>query len=170
MLTPQELNKERTPEERSRDARKAGIASGKKRKKVKEMKDILFALIAKPLHKGDVANLKQVESIAEVKGLNVDLYTAMALAQIDKALKGDLKALEWVQNNIGQNPTLLLEEERARLEAERQRQMVQDLMTEEKVRAQEEQGALGALFEELRARKIEGVEEDAEDTTEEQTP
>lgn len=115
------------------------------------MKDILFTLIAKPLHKGDVANLKEVESIAEVKGLNVDLYTAMALAQINKALKGDLKALEWVHNNIGQNPTLLLEEERARLETERQRQMVQDLMTEEKERAQEEQGALGAIFEELRA-------------------
>lgn len=167
MLDIEEVNKQRTSEERMRNARKAGIASGKKRKKVKEMKDILFTLIAKPLHKGDVANLKEVESIAEVKGLNVDLYTAMALAQINKALKGDLKALEWVQNNIGQNPTLLLEEERARLEAERQRQMVQDLMAEEKERAQEEQGALGAIFEQLRARNIEGVEEDAEDTAEE---
>lgn len=167
MLDIEEVNKQRTSEERMRNARKAGIASGKKRKKVKEMKDILFTLIAKPLHKGDVANLKEVESIAEVKGLNVDLYTAMALAQINKALKGDLKALEWVQNNIGQNPTLLLEEERARLEAERQRQMVQDLMAEEKERAQEEQGALGAIFEQLSARKIEGVEEDAEDTAEE---
>lgn len=165
LKTPQELNKELTPEERSRNARKAGVASGRKRKKVKEMKDILFSLISKPLHKGDVANLKEVESIAEVKGLNVDLYTAMALAQINKALKGDLKALEWVQNNIGQNPNLLLEEERARLEAERQHQMMQEIIEQDKERAQEEKGALGVLFEELKARKIEGVE-DAEDTTE----
>lgn len=166
MLDIKEENNNRTPSERMRIARAGGIASGKKRKKVKEMKDILFTLIAKPLHKGDVANLKEVESIAEVKGLNVDLYTAMALAQINKALNGDLKALEWVQNNIGQNPTLLLEEERARLEAERQHQMVQELIEQDKERAQDEKGALGALFEELRARKIEGVE-DAEDTTKE---
>lgn len=72
-------NSERTPSERRENARKAGKASGKKRREQKTLKEELLLLLAEG-----------------------DTQKKISLAVIQKALKGDLKAFELIRDTTGQ--------------------------------------------------------------------
>ncbi len=74
-------NDERTPEERRKNAQKAGKASGKARKERKLLRDELLTL----LNTG-----KTQENIS--------------LALIEKAMHGDTKAFEVIRDTIGEKP------------------------------------------------------------------
>lgn len=74
-------NEDLTPEQRRENARKAGIASGKKRAERKTLREELLALLAK----GETQN-------------------RMSLAMIEKAMKGDTKAFEVIRDTIGEKP------------------------------------------------------------------
>lgn len=83
-------NHERTPEERRENARKAGIASGKARRRKANLKKTLHTILV-----SDVSS----ESLAEtLEGLGYDRTneSAMALAIVQKAIKGDTRAFEQV--------------------------------------------------------------------------
>lgn len=87
-------NEQRTPEERRRNAIKAGKASGKKRRQLRDWKEVASTVLSLPLKEGDVD--KQVKSIADAKGKNIDAQTAVMIGQVVRAIKGDAKAAEFV--------------------------------------------------------------------------
>ena len=95
---------ERTKAEQREIARKGGIASGKARREKRALKDTLEELLAMPIKDGKSADLEQIKSIAGVKGKNITMQEAIMLAMLDKAVKGDVKAAEYVRDTIGQKP------------------------------------------------------------------
>lgn len=97
-------NSERTPNELREITQKGGIASGKARRERKAMKETLETLLSMPLKNGQEADLDEIQSLASTKGKNITVQEAIMLAQIQKAMKGDTKAAEYVRDTIGQKP------------------------------------------------------------------
>ena len=92
---------ERTKAEQREIARKGGIASGEKRREKKAMKETLETLLQMPLKSGKAVDLDEIKDIAALKGKNITVQEAIMLAQIQKAMKGDTKAAEYVRDTSG---------------------------------------------------------------------
>ena len=97
-----------TPEEAREAGRRGGIASGEARRKKKAMKEVLNTIMDMPL-KGN-ARSKKVEaedviSFAQLKGKNIDVQTAIIIAQIKNALQGDTTAATFLRDTAGENPS-----------------------------------------------------------------
>lgn len=90
-------------EEAKKNGRKGGVASGKAKAKKKLMKELAMELI-----NNSIADEKLVERILslfpQVSKQDMQVQTAMLVAQINKALKGDSKAFEVVRDTAGQKP------------------------------------------------------------------
>lgn len=92
MANPQNLikNEDRTPSERRANASKAGKASGEARRKKRDLRQAIEILLD-----------------TEIKGKNGDIKSgaeAIAIAQFQKALKGDTRAFEVIRDTAGQKP------------------------------------------------------------------
>ena len=92
---------EQSQEEAAKNGAKGGIASGKSRRNKKMMKDTLETLLSMQLKEGDAEDLDTIKSVAALKGKNISVQEAIMLAQIQKALKGDTKAAEFVRDASG---------------------------------------------------------------------
>ena len=92
---------ERTKAEQREIARKGGIASGEKRREKKAMKETLETLLQMPLKSDKAVDLDEIKDIAALKGKNITVQEAIMLAQIQKAMKGDTKAAEYVRDTSG---------------------------------------------------------------------
>jgi hypothetical protein len=99
--------------EARKNGRKGGIASAKARKEKKALKDTLEELLKMPIEDGKTDDIDKIKSIAGAKGKNVTMQEAIMLAMLDKAVKGDVKAAEYVRDTIGQKPS-----DKMKLEAE----------------------------------------------------
>ena len=88
-----EYNQKLSPDERKASAIKAGKASGQARKKKKELKEYLQALL----------DTKQTVVVGG-KAKKITTSEAMAMTAIKGALKGDWKAWELVRDTAGQKP------------------------------------------------------------------
>lgn len=88
-------------DEQVKTATKGGIASGKSRREKKAMKETLAALLCMPLKNGKSTPLEEVKSIAALKGKNITVQEAIMLAQIQKAVKGDTRAAEFIRDSSG---------------------------------------------------------------------
>lgn len=87
---------------RRENARKAGIASGKAKRKRKEMRELAEALLEVGIHDG---RAQDVKSLDDVNNKNVSVAAAILLAQIKKAIQnGDTRAAEFIRDTAGQNP------------------------------------------------------------------
>ena len=84
-------NSKRTPSELREMTKKGGIESGKSRRRKKLLKDTVNMLLALPLKEGKLDKLTDMQTI---NGKNITVEEAMVLKQIQKALKGDLRAFE----------------------------------------------------------------------------
>lgn len=93
-----------TSEARERGS-KGGIASGKARREKKAMKDTLVELLSMPIKDGKAADIEKVQSLAKLKGKNITVQEAIMLAQIQKAMKGDTRAAEFVRDASGNKLT-----------------------------------------------------------------
>ncbi len=91
-----------TPEQRKQSASKAGSASGKKRKEKKELKAIAKTLLDMALKPGQVADIDEISSVAEMGKSNMDVRTGLLLAAIKKGLEGDMKAQEMLFTLTGE--------------------------------------------------------------------
>lgn len=91
-------NEARTPEERRANARKAGQASGKVRKRQKVLRECLQAILHSPVPDAEL------QALLEQNGVEGSYDNAMSLALIRKALTGDPKAFEVVRDTLGQKP------------------------------------------------------------------
>lgn len=78
-----------------------GIASGKARREKKAMKVTLEALLSMPLKDGESADVETIKSLAELNGKNITVQEAIMLKQIQKAMKGDTRAAEFVRDSSG---------------------------------------------------------------------
>lgn len=83
-------NSERTPSERREIAKKAGIASGKARRKKAEFKKALEIVLS-----SQVQN-QQLAEMLESMGYDNTNEMAIALMTVQKAMKGDLRAVELI--------------------------------------------------------------------------
>lgn len=88
-----------TPEQRRENARKAGIASGKKAHERKLLGQILRDI-------GELPTSEQaLQQALEQAGLpNTNAY-AMMLAATQRALRGDVEALRFIRDTRGEKPT-----------------------------------------------------------------
>ena len=93
-----------TPSELRERAQKGGIASGKARREKKLMRETLDALLSMPIKNGKYADVDSIRNFAALKGKNISVQEAIMIAQIQKAMKGDTKAAEYVRDTIGQKP------------------------------------------------------------------
>ena len=108
-------NEQRTPEERRRNARKAGIASGKARREKADLKKKVNQILEM-----DVFN-PQLKEALEEKGLNATNQTAIATVLLQKALKGDIRAIELLakmNGNEGTKDNLDKKEQKERIKAQ----------------------------------------------------
>lgn len=92
-------------EEARERGRLGGIASGKARREKKAMRDTLEELLTMSLKNGKPTSVEKIKSIAAIKGKNISVQEAVMLAQVQKALKGDVRAAEFIRDTIGQKPT-----------------------------------------------------------------
>lgn len=99
------LNPVQSVDEAKYKGRKGGIASGKARREKKLIKDTLETLLAMPLKSGKAADLDTIRNVAALKGKNLTVQEAIVFAQVQKALRGDIRAAEFVRDTAGQAPT-----------------------------------------------------------------
>lgn len=83
-------NEKRTPEERRRNATKAGKASGEARRRKRDIRLALEALLEK--------------EYTDKMGNKLSGAEVISLKQMEKALKGDTKAFEVIRDSAGQKP------------------------------------------------------------------
>lgn len=95
---------ERTKEEQKVIARMGGIASGKARREKKAMRETLEALLSMPMKGGKAADVESIKNFAELKGKNITVQDAMVIAMLQKAMKGNVTAAEWIRDTAGQKP------------------------------------------------------------------
>lgn len=93
-----------TPERRAECGRKGGIASGETRRKKRAMKERLGLLLNMPLKNGKLADIEDVKSYAALKGKNITVEDAILIAQIQRAMKGDLLAATFIRDTSGNKP------------------------------------------------------------------
>jgi hypothetical protein len=100
-----------TPEQRRENGRKGGIASGEAKRAKKAMKERLETLLELSLKSGKATDIDTIKNFAALKGKNITVQDAILIAQINKALKGDINAAVFVRDTAGQNPTQKVEAE-----------------------------------------------------------
>lgn len=105
MTNETNLNPVRSEEEARRKGRAGGIASGRARREKKMMRETLDMLLALPLKGGKVADVETIRNYAALKGKNISVQEAILIAQVNKAMKGDTRAAEYVRDTMGQKPT-----------------------------------------------------------------
>ena len=88
-------------EEARKYGAKGGIASGKARREKKAMKETLETLLKMPLKSTKYDDIEKIHSLAAIKGKNITVQEAIMLAQIQKAMKGDTRAAEFVRDSSG---------------------------------------------------------------------
>ena len=99
---------QRSPKEKEAIQRAGGIASGKVRRRKRDLKRTLNAILDLPLRQGKVHNIR---SIAGSKGKNITAEQAILLAQVNKALRGDTRAATFIRDTAGFKPSQKVEVE-----------------------------------------------------------
>lgn len=98
------LDPVKSENEARKRGRKGGIASGKARREKKLMRETLDLLLSLTLKDGRSTDVEKIRSLAALKGKNVSVQEAILIAQVQKAMKGNTKAAEYVRDTIGQKP------------------------------------------------------------------
>ena len=93
-----------TTKELQEAGRKGGIKSGETKRNKKAMKETLELLLSMPLKNRKLIEPEQIKSFADLNGKNIDIQTAILIAQIQKALKGSVTSAEFLRDTVGQRP------------------------------------------------------------------
>lgn len=96
-------------EEHLKIASKGGVNSGIARRRKKEVQKILEAFLELPLKKGKLYDVDDVKSFMALKGKNITVNEAIQVTVIQKALKGDLSAINMINELMGEKPANKLE-------------------------------------------------------------
>ena len=95
-----------TTSQRRENARKAGKASAEKKRQRRDMRETFAAILDMPLKEGTV---EEVQAFSQAAGKNVTVGEAIAYVMANKAVKGDVRAAEFVRDTAGQKPTTQVE-------------------------------------------------------------
>lgn len=101
---------ERTEEEQKRIVSKGGKASGAARRRKRTIRDAARLILSMSVQDTDTIETLKAAGIENPGGLNN--LEAMVAVAIAKAKAGDLKALEFIRDSIGENPQLAAYNER----------------------------------------------------------
>lgn len=94
----------------SEQAREMQKKSAETQRAKRTVQETCKALLDLALYTGsEIKTAEDVQALAELKGQNLSVGEAIAIAQIQKALKGDRSAAEFVVANSGQKPADKLE-------------------------------------------------------------
>ena len=104
----------RSKDEVRENSKKGGIASGEARRKKRDIRLAMEALLEKQYKGKDGKQLSGAEAIA--------------LKQMEKALKGDAKAFELVRDSAGQKPVEKVEQVNIDMEYDQSVEYINDLM------------------------------------------
>ncbi len=102
-------NTDKTPEELSERGRRAGIASGEAKRRKKTLRETAQLILDLQMKPGKVLSPEDVASVADLTGQNVTADSAVVLSMLSRALKGNVRAAEWLRDTAGENPALKLE-------------------------------------------------------------
>ena len=94
----------RTKEELSEFGKKGSAKANETRKRKRAMRETLEVFLSMPLKAGKEYNIEKIKNFASLKGKNITVNEALMIAQIQKALKGDTNALEFIRDMVGQKP------------------------------------------------------------------
>lgn len=104
MANKKNLDPVQSTSEARKRGRAGGIASGKARREKKAMRETLDILLSMPMKDGEYADVDSIQSFAAIKGKNISVQEAILIAQVQKAMKGDTKAAEYVRDTMGEKP------------------------------------------------------------------
>lgn len=102
LMTPQEVNARKTPEERRESASKAGKASAEAKKRRKTAREIYEAMLSRPASDQVTGGLPDLPEGAT----NYDVLLARMMFS---AQKGSVKAAQFVRDTAGDQPTTKVE-------------------------------------------------------------
>ena len=91
-------------EERAKIASKGGKASAAKRREKKTMEQSLQILLNLAVSDSTLTDPTDNDVFNKVKGKNLTVQDKILVEVIKKALKGDLKAIEFLRDTSGQKP------------------------------------------------------------------
>lgn len=88
--------------------REYGKKGGKKTKAefktAKPMKDTLEVLLNMALDAGKVCSIEQIQVFGKLQGKNIKVKDAVCVRLVQRALRGDLRAIELMRDSIGEKP------------------------------------------------------------------
>ena len=96
LISAEELNSRRTPEQHRADSAKGGRASGEARR--------LKAAVRKALEKCVPKDMTELREALKEAGIDATNDNGIAFAVVLKALKGDLSAASWIRDTAGEKP------------------------------------------------------------------
>lgn len=104
LMPIEEVNSRRTREEHSKDSAKGGKASAAKRREKKTMEQSLQILLNLAVSDSTLTDPTDDDAFNKIKGKNLTVQDKILVEVIKKALKGDLKAIEFLRDTSGQKP------------------------------------------------------------------
>lgn len=102
-------NSDRTPEELKAQTSRAGKASVAARRRKKTMRELAEIIGSMPQRGGNIDDIANVESLADIKDKNLTALTGVVLKLYQRAMQGNVRAAEQLMNLLGENPALKLE-------------------------------------------------------------
>lgn len=92
--------------EEAREMQRIGAQKAKERNASrKQMKFTIDTLLSKSLKKGELCTADDVMSLAEMDGKNIDVQTAIMIAVVQRALMGDMSAVQFLRDTVGEKPS-----------------------------------------------------------------
>ena len=103
---PENLRKLTKGDPRCAELQKLGAQKKKennaKRRAIREDLDVLLKLTLK---KGDLATVDDVLSLEEAQEQNVTVQQAINIAMVQRALLGDVQAVQYIRDTVGEKPS-----------------------------------------------------------------
>lgn len=96
LMSVEELNSRRTPEQHSADSSKAGKRSGEVRR--------LRAAVKRVLETSLPNGMEELKEALEKAGIDTTNDNGIAFAMVLKALQGDTSAANWIRDTAGEKP------------------------------------------------------------------
>ena len=97
-LARERLNSKESIEKRA----KSTIENNRKRKLFKET---INTLLSKQLKRGELCTADDVLSMAEMEDKNLDVQTAILIAVTQRAMMGDMTAVQFLRDTVGEKPS-----------------------------------------------------------------
>lgn len=97
-----------TSEEARKNGRAGGIASARKRQERRQLRDTLEYLMKMPVESGPSYSITGAESLKDAKLKNAPSGEVIGLSLMSRALKGDLKAIELIQEIMGERSVVVV--------------------------------------------------------------